>query len=140
MDQAVAGSMAEPLQLRFFLSLFGGLALLLGVVGVYSVVSYSVARRQTEFGVRMALGATPRQVLKQVMGRGLLPVVLGTVAGIGGAIALAGAAGRFLYGVTATDPLSIGLAAVALLLSGSVAAMVPAWRAARVSPVESLRE
>ena len=139
MDQAVAGAMTEPLQLRFFLSLFGGLALLLGVVGVYSVVSYSVARRQTEFGVRMALGATPRQVLKQVMGRGLLPVAVGTIAGIGGAIALAGVAGRFLYGVTATDPLSIGLAALALLLSGSVAAMLPAWRAARVSPVESLR-
>jgi putative ABC transport system permease protein len=73
------------------------------------------------------------------MGKGLLPVALGTVAGIGGAVLLAKVAARFLYGVTATDPLSIGMAAVALLLSGTLAAMVPAWRAARVSPVESLR-
>jgi ABC-type antimicrobial peptide transport system permease subunit len=139
MDQVVSGAMAEPLRLRFFLSLFGGLALVLGVVGVYSVVSYSVARRQTEFGVRMALGATPRQVLGQVVGRGLMPVAAGTAIGIGAAIALARIAARFLYGVTATDPLSISLAGLALLASGTVAALLPAWRAARVSPTESLR-
>jgi len=139
LQDAVDGAMAEPLRLRFFLSLFGGLALLLGVVGVYSVVSYSVARRQTEFGVRMALGATSSQVLTQVVGKGLLPVAVGTVIGVGAAVLLAKVAARFLYGVTATDPLSIALAATALLLSGTLAAMVPAWRAARVSPVESLR-
>jgi ABC-type antimicrobial peptide transport system permease subunit len=139
MDQAVSGAMAEPLRLRFFLSLFGVLALALGVVGVYSVVSYSVARRQTEFGVRMALGATPSQVLQQVVGRGLLPVAAGTGLGIIAAVALARVAARFLFGVTATDPLSIGLAGGALLASGTLAALLPAWRAARVSPTESLR-
>ena len=139
MDQVVEGAMAEPLRLRFFLTLFGGMALLLGVVGVYSVVSYSVARRQTEFGVRLALGATSPQVLTQVMGKGIVPVAAGTLAGIVAAILLAKLAARFLYGVSATDPLSIGMAALALLLSGALAAMVPAWRAARVSPVESLR-
>ena len=139
MDEVVEGAMAEPLRLRFFLSLFGGMALLLGIVGVYSVVSYSVARRQTEFGVRMALGATSTQVLRQVMGKGIVPVAAGTLAGIVAAILLAKLAARFLYGVSATDPLSIGMAAVALLLSGALAAMVPAWRAGRVSPVESLR-
>jgi ABC-type antimicrobial peptide transport system permease subunit len=106
---------------------------------VYSVVSYSVARRQQEFGVRLALGATPRQVLGQVVGRGLTPVAAGTAVGVVAAVAAARVATRFLYGVSATDPLSIGLAALALLLSGTLAAMVPAWRAARVSPVESLR-
>jgi ABC-type antimicrobial peptide transport system permease subunit len=139
LQEAVNGAMVEPLQLRFFLSLFGGLALLLGVVGVYSVVSYSVSRRQQEFGVRMALGATPQSVLRHVVGKGLVPVIVGTVVGVGAAVALAGLAGRFLYGVSATDPLSIGLAAVALLGSGVAAATVPALRAARVSPVESLR-
>jgi ABC-type antimicrobial peptide transport system permease subunit len=139
MNEVVEGAMAEPLRLRFFLSLFGGMALLLGIVGVYSVVSYSVSRRQQEFGVRMALGATPQSVLRHVVGKGLLPVVVGTVVGVGAAVALAGLASRFLYGVSATDPLSIGLAAAALLASGVAAATVPALRAARVSPVESLR-
>jgi len=139
MEQVVEGALAESLRLRFFLTLFGGIALLLGVVGVYSVVSYSVAQRQTEFGVRMALGATSSQVLTQVMGKGLVPVAVGTVVGVGAAVLLARVAARFLYGVSATDPLSIALAATALLLSGTLAAMVPAWRAARVSPVESLR-
>jgi ABC-type antimicrobial peptide transport system permease subunit len=87
----------------------------------------------------MALGATSSQVLTQVVGKGLLPVAVGTVIGVGAAVLLAKVAARFLYGVTATDPLSIALAATALLLSGTLAAMVPAWRAARVSPVESLR-
>lgn len=73
------------------------------------------------------------------MGKGILPVAIGTAAGVGGAILLAKVAARFLYGVSATDPLSIGAAALALLLSGTMAAMVPAWRAARVSPVELLR-
>ena len=139
MEQVVAGAMAEPLRLRFFLSVFGGLALLLGVVGVYSVVSYSVARRQTEFGVRMALGASQRSVVGHVVTKGLKPVGVGVVAGAVGAVALAGIATRFLYGVSATDPVSIGLAAAALLASAGLAAVVPAWRAARVSPVESLR-
>jgi hypothetical protein len=139
MPQVVERGMAEALRLRFFLSLFGGLALVLGIVGVYSVVSYSVSRRQQEFGVRMAVGATPGTVLREVVGRGLRPVVVGTLLGVAGAVALAGVAGRFLYGVSATDPVSIGLAAVALLGSGLAAATVPALRAARVSPVESLR-
>jgi len=73
------------------------------------------------------------------MGKGIVPVAAGTLAGIVAAILLAKLAARFLYGVSATDPLSIGMAAAALLLSGTLAAMVPAWRAARVSPVESLR-
>lgn len=140
LQDAVDGAMAEPLRLRFFLSVFGGLALLLGVVGVYSVVSYSVSRRQQEFGVRMALGATPPSVIRHVVGKGLTPVVIGTGVGVVAAVALAGVAARFLYGVSPTDPVSIGLAATVLLGSGVAAATVPALRAARVSPVESLRE
>ena len=70
---------------------------------------------------------------------GRIVLVTGASRGIGAAIALARVASGFLYGVTATDPMSLGLAALALLVSGSLAAVVPAWRAARVSPVESLR-
>jgi predicted permease len=139
MDAVVAGALAEPLRLRFFLSLFAGLAVLLGVVGVYSVVSYSVGRRQTEFGVRLALGASPSRVLRQVLGHGILPVAIGGAIGLGLAVALARVAARFLYGVAPTDPTSILLAALALMTSGAIAAALPAWRAAGVSPVESLR-
>jgi putative ABC transport system permease protein len=73
------------------------------------------------------------------VGWGLVPVAVGTLVGVGAAILLAKLAAGFLYGVSATDPPSIALAAVVLLFSGTLAAMVPAWRAARVSPVESLR-
>jgi predicted permease len=139
MEQIVEVALAEPLRLRFLLTLFGGLALLLGVAGVYSVVSYSVARRQTEFGVRMALGASPGAVLRQVLGRGILPVAAGMLGGIVGAVLLAGVATRFVYGVSATDPLTIGIAGAMLLLTAAAAALLPAWRASRVSPVESLR-
>jgi hypothetical protein len=139
MTDVVATTLAEPLRLRFFLTLFASVALLLGIVGVYSVVSYSVSRRQTEFGVRLALGAAPIQVLRQVVSRGVLPVVVGTTVGLVAAVGLARLASGFLYGVSPADPVSIGFAAAALLGSGVAAAMVPAFRASRVSPVESLR-
>lgn len=139
MESVVATALAEPLRLRFFLALFAGLALVLGVVGVYSVVSYSVARRQGEFGVRMALGAAGSTVARQVVGRGILPVVVGTAVGVGLALGLGRLGARFLYGVSPADPASIAVAAGALLIAGVVASIVPAWRAARVSPVEALR-
>lgn len=138
MDQVVSGALSQPLQLRFFLSLFGALALTLGMVGIYSVASYSVSRRRAEIGVRMALGASPGEVLRQVVLQAVAPVALGTVVGLMGAVVLARGASQFLYGVSAADPVSLGLAGGALLVAGAVAAMVPAFRASRVSPVESL--
>ncbi|MEZ4586224.1 MAG: FtsX-like permease family protein [Gemmatimonadales bacterium] len=139
LPEVVTAALAEPLQLRFFLSLFAGLALALGLVGVYSVASYSVARRQTELGLRMALGASPRQVLRQIMREGIVPVAAGTALGLVAAMILARLATRFLYGVSPQDPLSMSGAALALLAAGMVAALLPALRASRVSPVESLR-
>ncbi len=139
LDTVVATALAEPLRLRFFLTLFAALALVLGVVGVYSVVSYAVTRRRSEFGVRMALGAAEGQVLRQVVGRGLLPVAVGTGAGLVAAIGLGRVASGFLFGVSPADPISLGVAGAALLGAGVVASVVPAWRATRVSPVEALR-
>lgn len=139
LERIVAGSMAEPLRLRFFLALFAGLALTLGLVGIYSVVSYSVSRRQTELGLRMALGAAPGQVLRQIIGEGVTPVAVGTGVGLAAALALAQVVSRFLYGVSAADPLSLAGAALALLGAGVAAAFVPALRASRLSPVDSLR-
>lgn len=139
MDAVVATALAEPLRLRFFLTLFAALALVLGVVGVYSVVSYAVTRRRSEFGVRLALGAGAGQVLRQVIGRGLVPVAVGTGLGLAAAIGLGRAAAGFLYQVSPADPVSLGVAVVSLLGAGIAASVIPAWRAARVSPVESLR-
>ena len=135
----MATALAEPLRLRFFLTLFAALALVLGIVGVYSVVSYAVTRRRSGFGVRMALGAGGGQVLRQVVGGGLLPVAAGTGLGLVAAVGLGRAASGFLYGISPADPVSLGDAAAALLGAGVAASVIPAWRATRVSPVESLR-
>jgi predicted permease len=139
MDAVVSASLAEPLRLRFFLGLFAGLALLLGSVGVYGVVSYAVARRRAEFGIRMALGAAPYRVSTDVVRHGLMPVVIGVGAGLAGSLALSGLLRGFLYDVSPRDTPSLFAASGALLLAGILAAVVPAWRAGTISPVEALR-
>ncbi|HZW51470.1 MAG TPA: FtsX-like permease family protein, partial [Rudaea sp.] len=139
MDDVVAAALAEPLRLRFFLTVFAAIALVLGTIGVYGVVSYAVARRRAEFAIRMALGATPERVVREVAERGLGPVFAGVVIGIAAALALSGLLHRFLYGLGATDPASLGAAAGVLLGAGIAAALVPAARAGRTSPAEALR-
>ncbi|MDQ3071359.1 MAG: ABC transporter permease, partial [Acidobacteriota bacterium] len=139
LDAVVAAAVAEPLRLRFFLSVLGVLALVIGAVGIYSVVSYSVVRRRSEFGVRLALGASPRRILTDVITGGLMPVVIGVAAGVGCALALASTVGTFLYGVTSTDAPSLAGAAAALLAAGVLAATIPAVRAGRIDPVSALR-
>ena len=120
-------------------TLFGVLALVVAGIGVYSSVSYAVSQRTREFGVRVALGATTRDVLAHVLGGGLRTVAIGVAVGI--ALALAG--GRLiaslLYGVSASDPFAITVAASALLTIATVASLVPAWRAAKADPVQALR-
>lgn len=139
MESVVSSALAEPLRLRFFLGLFAALALLLGSVGVYGVVSYAVARRRAEFGIRMALGAAPSRVLTHVVRHGLTPVIIGVVAGLAGSIALSGLLRGFLYDVSPRDTPSLFVATGALLVAGILAAVVPAWRAGAISPVEALR-
>ncbi|MFN0180577.1 MAG: ADOP family duplicated permease [Gemmatimonadales bacterium] len=139
LDSVVGQSLAEPLRLRFFLSLFAGVALMLGAVGVYGVVSYGVARRRAEFGVRLALGAAPSRVMSEVVGRGMKPVVAGVVVGLALAVGLSRLVAGFLYGISAVDLASYFAAGGALLLAGLIAAVSPGWRAGRVDPVESLR-
>ena len=120
-------------------SLFGGLAVLVASVGLFGLMSYSVARRTNEIGIRMALGAEPGSVLRLVMRESMILVVLGIALGLAGAFG----AGRFvasqLYGVTPVDPVSMIAATVALTLVGAAAAAIPARRAARVDPLVALR-
>lgn len=139
LDDVVTASLAEPLRLRFFFATFGVLALLIGAVGIYGVVSYAVTRRRAEFGVRLALGAAPGRIVGEVLGGGLAPVAIGVVAGIAGALGLGRLIARFLFGVTPTDPWSLGTAAAVLLLAGLLAALLPGVRAGRTDPVAALR-
>jgi putative ABC transport system permease protein len=121
------------------LSVFAGLALLLAAAGIFSVISWTVSQTTHEIGIRMALGATPRDVLRVTMGRALAVALSGGVLGTGGALALTGFLKTQLYGVTPADPPTL---AAALLLLGAVAwlaAYVPARRATRVDPMAALR-
>lgn len=120
-------------------SIFGGLALLLAIVGVYGVKAYSVARRTREIGIRMALGAQKVDVLRLIVGQGLRLVVLAMVLGIGAAFVLTKWLASLLYGVRATDVATLG--SVAILLAGIavVACWLPARRASGVDPITALR-
>lgn len=139
MEDAVAVRLAAPLRLRFFFTLFGALALSLGAIGVYGVVSYAVARRRAEVAVRMALGASPGTVARGVMALGLGPVLIGVVVGTLGALAGGKGLSGVLFGIAATDVRSFVVAAAALLAAGAIASIIPALRAARTSPAEALR-
>ena len=134
-----AMSVFIPRMASLILGIFGGLALLLSVVGLYSVVAYGAAQRRREIGVRMALGASRASVMRLVVTQGLRLIVIGLILGA----ALAAAAGQALrsqlIGVTPLDPVSFGLTMALLTLVAVLACAVPARRAARLDPVRALR-
>jgi len=139
MEQWVTASAAQPRAYTFLLSIFAGLALLLACIGIYGVLSYSVAQRTSEIGLRMALGARQWNVLQLVIGQGMLMVVGGLVLGLGGALALARLIRSMLYGVSSHDPQTFVGVSVSLLLIALAACLLPAMRATRVDPVVALR-
>jgi putative ABC transport system permease protein len=135
LSQSVAGRWLNTL----LLGVFGGEALILAVVGLYGVMSYSVAQRTQELGIRTALGATSRDVVKLIVGQGMRLTATGVVIGIGGAFGLTRLMKSLLFDVTPTDPTTI--AAIALLL-GAVALLacwIPARRATKIDPMIALR-
>ena len=139
MQDAVETAFAAPLRLRFFFTTFAALALALGAIGVFGVVSYAVARRRAEFAVRMALGATPRMVGHDVLRFGVAPVGIGVAAGCLAALGAARLVSGFLYGVVPTDGESFAIAATTLLSVGVIATLLPAVRAGRTNPADALR-
>jgi putative ABC transport system permease protein len=133
-------SLSQQRFTMFLLNFFAGLALLLTAVGLYGLIAYSVTQRTHEMGIRMALGAKPRNVLMLVLNYGLKLAVVGTVLGLLAAFAGTRLISSLLYGVSATSPLIFVGASLALLAVALLACLIPARRASRVPPIVALRE
>jgi len=140
MEGLISASLSPQRFNVLLLGAFAGLALVLAAVGIYSVLSYSVRRRVREIGIRMALGATPSDVLQMVVADGMKPILLGVALGLAVAFALSRVVTSLIYGVRATDPLTFAGVALLLVAVGLLATILPAHRATRVEPVRTLRE
>ena len=139
MTEVVGNSAAHQAFTTLLLGSFAALALLLSAVGLYGVLSYLIARRTAEMGIRIALGASRSEVCRLVLVQGLRPTCVGLMAGLAGAAALMRTMQSVLFEVTATDWITFVLAPVLLMLVAVIACVVPAWRAACVDPVQALR-
>ena len=139
MREYLASSVATPRFSTTLLSIFAAVALVLTLVGLYGVMSYSVAQRTNEIGIRLALGAQTRDVMLMIVKQGSQLIVLGLVIGLVGAYALTRLISSLLFGVTAKDPFTFVAAAVLLALVAFLACYIPAWRATKVDPMDALR-
>jgi predicted permease len=137
---AVSGSIARPRFLALLMGSFGGLALILGAVGVHGLVAYQVGGRRREIGIRMALGAGRARTVSEIVRQGVAPAAIGVLAGTVIALLLSRLAGALLFGVSPTDPLTYLLVALTLLVVSLSASALPARRAVGVAPSEALRE
>jgi ABC-type antimicrobial peptide transport system permease subunit len=140
MGEVFAQAMGPARQLMGLLLLLAGLAVTLGAIGVYGVVSHFVHRRKRDWSIRMALGLLPTQLIGLIVRRGGALVAVGIVAGLIGSALLMRVLASFLYGVGATDPAALASATATLLAIGLIAAFVPAHRASRADPAAVLRE
>jgi len=139
MDE-IRGESVAPQRLNLMLlSIFAGIALVLAIVGIYGVMSYAVTQRTHEIGIRMAIGAQPRDVFRMIMGQGMLLTVAGLVAGLLGAFGLTRLMATMLFGVKPTDPATFAGVALLLTLVALIACYIPGRRATKVDPVDSLR-
>jgi predicted permease len=139
MENVFAESIRRPRLLAQLLTAFAGLALLLATIGTYGVLSYMVAERQREIGIRMALGAHQSTVLAQVMKQGLIVTAVGIVLGLAGAMGVNRLISSLLFGIQPTDPATLGTVIAAILVVAAFACWLPAWRASRVNPSVVLR-
>jgi predicted permease len=136
----VTESLARDRLLAWLSGFFGVLAVVLATIGLYGVVSYMVSARRNEIGIRIALGASSRNVLTMILGQTAGLLVIGLAVGIGGAIALSNSVARLLFGLQPHDPLSFGGAALVLIVIGFGASWLPAWKSAKLDPNVALRQ
>jgi putative ABC transport system permease protein len=138
MDDYMSLAETAPRISTVLLMVFAGISMLLAALGIHGVVSYGVAERTREFGIRMALGSTPRQVKALVIRNGIKTALLGLLAGMAGAAALASGLRALLYGVAPVDPAVMAAVGALLLTVALFANYVPARRATRIDPMEAL--
>ena len=139
LDELIEGSTAQPRFRTLLLGSFAGTALLLSSIGIYGVVAYTVSRRTREIGVRMAVGASPLDILKLVLGQSMTIILLGVFFGLVGAFAVTRLMKSLLFGVTGTDPVTFASVSLLLCSVALLASYVPARRAARIDPMMALR-
>jgi putative ABC transport system permease protein len=139
LDELVEKSLASRRFNMMLLGIFAGVALLLAAVGLYGVMSYSVSWRTQEIGIRMALGAQRGDVLKMIVGQGMLMTLIGVVIGLGAAFALSRLLASLLYGVSPTDAFTFSAVSILLILVSLIACFIPARRAMKVDPIVALR-
>jgi putative ABC transport system permease protein len=139
MDERVSKLVEDNRFTTTLLILLAGVGLLLAIIGIYGVVSYLVAQRTQEFGVRLALGANPTDLVWMTLHQGLRMALMGSVCGLLGAAAAQRGVAAFLYGVSMFDPLTVASAAFLLNLVALLACAIPAYRAMRIDPLAALR-
>jgi predicted permease len=139
LSEHIGNSLVQQKLVERLASFFGLLALLLACVGLYGVLSYAVAQRTNELGIRIALGAQSRHVLWLVMRGGLTLVLIGVVIGLLASLASTRTASSLLFGLKPNDPLTIVLATLLLIAVAIVACWIPAWRATKVNPLKAIR-
>jgi ABC-type antimicrobial peptide transport system permease subunit len=139
MERRVAASVAQPRFAATLLGMLAVVALVLAATGIYGVLAYGVAQRQREIGVRSVLGATPQRIVGLVVAQGLGLTALGLVLGTAGALAAAPLLANLLCGVEPVDPLTVASVAGIVTVVAALASWMPARRAARVDPSETLR-
>jgi ABC-type antimicrobial peptide transport system permease subunit len=139
MEQVLSGSVARQNFNMVLLSIFAGAALLLAAIGIYGLMSYSVAQRTQEIGIRMALGANRGAMLRSILREGMTLAIAGVVLGLGLAYGLTRLLASLLFGVQASDPIAFAAVAAVLVAVATAAAFVPARRATHIDPAIALR-
>ncbi len=139
LEEVLESAGSEPRFTMFLLAIFSATALILAIVGIYGVIAYSVAQRTQEMGIRMALGAAKADILRLVIGQGLLLTLSGVAIGLIVSVALTRALASMLYRISATDPITFLSSAVLFLAVALIASYVPARRATHIHPTEALR-